>query len=210
MTKSDRTFKLVLGGIMVALSLVLSFVKVFEMPYGGSITLCSMLPVAFFGYRYGAKWGIGAAFVYSITQMIFGLSGIRALTGGAVIASVLFDYIIAFSVLGLAGIFRKSKLTDKCSFTFGIIFVILLRYISHIISGVLCYAEYAEWYFSQEGFQFGAWVLNHFSGFSLSFFYSVVYNAMFILPEMILSAVVAFLLIQISGKWILDSSSTKI
>ncbi|WP_099204136.1 energy-coupled thiamine transporter ThiT [Scatolibacter rhodanostii] len=206
MTKSDKTFRIVLGGIMVALSVVLSFVKVFEMPYGGSITLCSMLPVAFYGYRYGAKWGVGAAFVYGVTQLLFGLSSIRALTGTAVIGSILFDYLVAFSLLGFAGVFKKTKLSPPISFACGTIFVIILRYICHIISGIMCYSEYAEWYFSQEGFTFGAWVLERFSGFSLSLLYSAVYNAMYIVPEMIITAVAAFLLLKFAGKKILNDT----
>ncbi len=206
MTKSDKTFKLVLGGIMVALALVLSFIKVFELPYGGSITLFSMLPIAFYGYRYGAKWGLGAGFVYAVTQMIFGLSGIRALTGGAVIGSILFDYLVAFSVLGLAGMFKKTKLSVPVSFALGTMVAVLLRFVCHILSGILCYAEYADWYFSQEGFTFGAWVLSHFSGFSLSLIYSVVYNAMYMLPEMVLTMIGAFLLGKFAGKWVQDSA----
>lgn len=205
MTKSDKTFKLVLGGIMVALALVLSFIKVFEMPYGGSITLCSMLPITYFGYRYGKKWGLGVGFVYAVTQMLVGLSGIRALTGTAVIGSILFDYLIAFAVLGLSSLFKNTRLSTAWSFTWGTVIAMFFRYLCHILSGILCYAEYAEWYFSQDGFTFGQWVLSHFSGFSLSLTYSAVYNAAYMLPEMIITGIAAFLLAKFAGRWMTDT-----
>ena len=58
-TRSARTLNLVTGGVLVALSTALSFIKVFDLPYGGSITLCSMLPVMLYAYRSGTKMGAG-------------------------------------------------------------------------------------------------------------------------------------------------------
>lgn len=62
-TVSKRTFNLVLAGVMIAMGTALGFVKPFELPYGGAITLCSMLPVMFFSYRCGLKWGLSAGLV---------------------------------------------------------------------------------------------------------------------------------------------------
>ena len=88
---SKRTFNLVLGGIMVAMATVLSFIAPFKLPYGGSITLCSMLPVMFFSYRCGLKWGLGAGLVYSVIQLLFGLGDLRGLTPGTLIGSIFLD-----------------------------------------------------------------------------------------------------------------------
>ena len=78
-TVSKRTFNLVLAGIMIAMATVLSFIKPFgQLPYGGSITICSMLPILFFSYRCGLKWGLGAGLVFSVLQLLFGLSDLRA------------------------------------------------------------------------------------------------------------------------------------
>ena len=67
---SKRTFNLVLGGIMVAMATVLGFIKVYEAPYGGAITVCSMLPILFYSYRCGLKWGLGAGLVHSVLQLL--------------------------------------------------------------------------------------------------------------------------------------------
>ena len=89
------------GAIMVALAYVLSFIKLFELPQGGSIDI-GMLPV----FLYCARWGFGpgllASFVYSFLQLLQG--------GGFVIGwqSILGDYIVAYTLLGLAGLFHKN------------------------------------------------------------------------------------------------------
>ena len=70
--RSTYIFNLVLGGIMIAMATVLGFLKLWEAPYGGSITVCSMLPILFYSYRCGLKWGLGAAFVNSALQLLLG------------------------------------------------------------------------------------------------------------------------------------------
>lgn len=204
MRKKDKTYKLVLAGILIALSFVLSFIKIFSLPYGGSVTLCSMLPIAFYGYKYGMKWGVFAGFTYAVLQLVLDAGKIRALGGVAFAGSIIFDYLIAFTVLGLAGIFKNKFKNKSVSFVLGVCFVILLRYVAHIISGVLCYAEYAEWYFSQDGFALGQWILSRFNGFSLSLLYSSIYNFMYILPELIITCIAAFLITKFAAKFIED------
>ena len=76
-TVSKRTFNLVLAGVMIAMGTALGFVKPFELPYGGAITLCSMLPVMFFSYRCGLKWGLSAGLVFSVLQLLFGLDALK-------------------------------------------------------------------------------------------------------------------------------------
>ena len=103
---SKRTFNLVLGGIMVAMATVLGFIKVYEAPYGGAITVCSMLPILFYSYRCGLKWGLGAGLVHSVLQLLLGMSALRGLSVGTLVGSIFLDYILAFTVLGLGGMFR--------------------------------------------------------------------------------------------------------
>ena len=109
---------------------------------------------------------------------------------------VLLDYLVAYTVLGLGGLFRNrfSKGTALC---LGSIVALSLRYVAHILSGFIFYYSYAEWFFSQEGFKLGAWVLEHISGTSLSLLYSVVYNGLYMIPEIVLTAVVALIIARI-------------
>ena len=71
--KKHTTENLALAGLLIALGTVLTFIKVFHLPYGGSINLCASLPVMVFAYRSGLKWGLGAGFTFSVLQLLFGL-----------------------------------------------------------------------------------------------------------------------------------------
>ena len=97
-TVSKRTFNLVLAGVMIAMGTALGFVKPFELPYGGAITLCSMLPVMFFSYRCGLKWGLSAGLVFSVLQLLFGLDALKGISAMMVVGSIFLDYILAFTV----------------------------------------------------------------------------------------------------------------
>ena len=109
--KNNNTKKLAACAVMVALGAVLSMIKVLQMPFGGSITLLSMLPCAMISIMYGLKWGFAASFVESVVQLAFGITmdGILGwgMTPSALIGTILLDYIVAYTVIGIAGIFRK-------------------------------------------------------------------------------------------------------
>ncbi len=98
------------AGILLALATILSLVKIFELPFGGSVTLFSMLPIAIYSYRYGVGKGIVMAALYGVIQMLLGLNNFSYVKGfGSYIMLALFDYIIAFGCIGLAGMFKKVK-----------------------------------------------------------------------------------------------------
>ena len=92
---------LVQGALCIALAFVLSYIKLFSMPMGGSITLFSMLPIFVFAWMYGPAAGLLAGFAYSLLQVV---------QGAYVVHPVQFvlDYFLSFTVLGLAGFFPKS------------------------------------------------------------------------------------------------------
>ena len=76
----NKTKKLVECGLLFAMSVILSFIHLPSLPYGGSVTLCSMLPIILISYRYGVPWGLFSGFVFSILQMAMGASALRAYT----------------------------------------------------------------------------------------------------------------------------------
>ncbi len=198
-TRSARTLNLVTGGVLVALGTVLSFIKVFDLPYGGSITLCSMLPVMLFSYRAGTKWGLGAGFVFSVLELLFGLDALKGVSGATVVGSIFLDYLLAFTVLGLAGIFRDKIKNDPLAFTLGCLIAGLLRYACSFLSGWILWGEYADVNFSP--------MLAGMSGNTLACFYSLLYNGSYMIPEILITCVAAFLIMQFAGKQILSFGS---
>lgn len=192
---NTKTKNLVLGGVLVALGTALSFVKIFHLPYGGSITMCSMLPVMLFAFICGTRWGLAGGFTFSVLQLLFGLDALKGVSAATVVGSVLLDYILAFTVLGLAGIFRKRIKNNAAAFALGAFVTGMLRYICSFLSGWILWSEYADVNFSP--------VLAGMSGNTLAFFYSLVYNGSYMIPEIIVTCVAAFLLMQLAGKQIL-------
>ena len=105
---------------------------------------------------------------------------------------ILIDYLIAYTVLGLGGVFRNKISNKTLSLVVGVVFALFLRYIAHIVSGYIFYGAWAERFFTQEGFySIGNVILNSMSGNLLSFVYSVFYNGLFMIPEIIITAIVA-------------------
>lgn len=201
---STRIFNLVLGGIMVALGTVLSFIKPFDLPYGGSITLCSMLPIMFYGYRCGPKWGLAAGFVFSVLQLLFGLDDLKGISALMVVGSILLDYLFAFTVLGLAGMFRGKIRNNAAAFTLGCLVTGLLRYVCSFLSGWLLWAQFMTVTDMQDFIANFVPGLAGASGTGLAIFYSLVYNGSYMIPEIVLTCVVGFLLMQFAGKQILE------
>ncbi len=177
---NTKTIKLVEGAVMVALALVLSFIKVFHLPWGGSITLLSMLPIVIYSIRNGVKWGMLVSVVYALLQMFIDLGEVVSwgLTASALIGTLILDYILAFSVLGLAGMLRKKGIAGAIA---GIVITIALRYAFHVISGsVIFHSVGAIWdTFSTDN----SWI------------YSSLYNGAYMLPEMVFTVIGAVILL---------------
>lgn len=189
---------------MVALGTVLSFIKPFDLPYGGSITLCSMLPIMFYGYRCGPKWGLAAGFVFSVLQLLFGLDDLKGISALMVVGSILLDYLLAFTVLGLAGMFRGKIRNNAAAFTLGCLVTGLLRYVCSFLSGWLLWAQFMTVTDMQDFIANFVPGLAGASGTGLAIFYSLVYNGSYMIPEIVLTCVVGFLLMQFAGKQILE------
>lgn len=131
--------------IMVALSCVLSVITIYALPQGGGITAFSQVPIVILSYRHGLKWGAFSGFVLSIFQMLSGLVNFSYVnTIPAYIAVALFDYLIAFTILGFGGMFRNKIKNQALSIGLGAGVVSVIRLLCHFLSGVTVWADYAE------------------------------------------------------------------
>ena len=196
----NKTKKMVTSAMLIAIGTVLSLFTPFHLPFGGGITLASCLPVILISYIYGIKSGLFAGFVYSLLQMVTGINTVSAffLPGDSqlvlwkAISVCLLDYVAAFTVLGLGGFFKDKIKNQALAIILGVVFALMLRYIIHIISGAVFFGAWAEWFFTQEGFyKIGEAILNTFSGTSLALVYSVFYNGLYMIPEIIITSIVA-------------------
>ena len=162
--------------VMVALATVLSLIKLYELPYGGSVTAASMLPILIIAYRHGTGVGLGTALVYGVIQQLLSLKTLGYVsTWQSTVAVIMLDYVVAFAVIGLGGIFRKKGRSAASALLWGGLFVCILRYICHVISGATVWA-----------------------GISIptkaALIYSFSYNATYMLPEtVILLAVTVYI-----------------
>ena len=128
-TNKFDTRALVYGAMCVSLGFVLSYIRLFHLPQGGSITLASMLPVMVYAFWYGPRRGLIAAFAYALLQFIQDPYFLN-------FWQFLLDYILAFGALGLAGVSRKHLLP-------GVILSGALRVFFHFVSGVAFFSSFA-------------------------------------------------------------------
>ncbi|MCL2518302.1 MAG: energy-coupled thiamine transporter ThiT [Oscillospiraceae bacterium] len=202
--KKIRT--LVECAVLIALATVLSVIKIYEAPLGGSVTLFSMVPIILISFRHGIKWGLGSGFVYSVIQLLLGLKNVMYVPGAVgIILCILLDYILPFTLLGLAGISHLSPAGDipplaregKNKFIFPslakgwgtvrrrwgdsvlrVFFVCILRYLCHVLSGAVVWYELTKaggW--NDLVMQTGMWM------------YSIIYNTSYMLPETVITLI---------------------
>ena len=127
------------AGICTAMSYALSYIKLWDMPQGGSITLVSLLPLMLYSYIFGAKKGVFVGFTYGVLQALQDPWLIHP-------AQFLLDYPIAFSAAGLAGLFKNIQIFGKLpqlNFTLGAILAGCMRFICHVLSGTFAFEAYA-------------------------------------------------------------------
>ena len=206
-----KTRRLTESAMLLAMAIVLEVVsKAFipEMPFGGQVTLVSMLPVVLISYRHGVKWGLVSGFCYALIEMALGAKtvaaafqpgyfGDEALILNAIIMCAL-DYVLAFTLLGLGGIFRNKIKNPGVSLMCGSLVALGARYLAHILSGYILFSGWAEWFFTQDGFPaWGASLVQSLSPSALGWVYSIVYNGIYMVPEMILTAIAALLIARV-------------
>jgi thiamine transporter len=180
MSKSlNKTRIMVECALMIALATILSYIPFIELPQGGSITLCSMLPIMVVGWRHGLKWGLFTGFVHGLIQMMLGFKNVMYCTTiGTMILCILLDYLIAFAVLGAVSLVSKPMKNSAVGIALSAVVVGLGRYLCSFLSGILIWGGYAP-----EGTP--VWV------------YSLTYNGSYMIPEIIITAIAAVLVARL-------------
>ncbi len=208
---ATKTKKITESAMLLAVAIVLELISktiIPEQPFGGQLTIVSMLPVVLISYRHGLKWGLFSGVVYALLEMALGAKTVSAafqpgyFGDGTMLFNALLmcllDYLVAFTVLGMGGIFRNRIKKPGLSLMCGSLVALGLRYLTHIASGYILFSSYAEWFFTQEGFPaWGARLVETLSPTMLGLTYSVVYNGFYMVPEMICTAVASVLLARV-------------
>lgn len=153
------------GALCIAISFVLSYIRLLHMPQGGSITPASMLPVMMFAYAFGFGPGLVCSMAYGVLQMFQDMYIV-----GWVQATL--DYVLAFGSLALVALFRGWK--SPLNFSVGVVVAGIVRVFFHVLSGVVYFAEYAP-----EGMN--------------PLVYSLVYNLSSVGVDALICAVIAFI-----------------
>ena len=162
---------LAFAALSIALSFLLSNIRLYRMPQGGSVTPASMLPLMLFAYAFGLAPGLLAGLAYGALQLIQMPTILTPF-------QVILDYPLAFAVLGFAGLLRgwvQKGGNEYAALSIGVTLAQLLRFACSTLSGVLFFAEYAE------GSGYGPLL------------YSIVYNGSYMLPETLICLAVALL-----------------
>ncbi|MBQ6093680.1 MAG: energy-coupled thiamine transporter ThiT [Clostridia bacterium] len=171
----SSTQKLAECAIMLALAVVLNEFTPIKLPFGGAVTFFSQLPIVVVSYRHGLRWGLLTGLAMGVIEMLFGLENFSYVTGIAAYLILIFaDYVIAFSALGLGGVFRKTIKNQALSLAAGGALVSVIRFLCHFISGVTIWGGYAE--------------------DTPVAIYSLTYNGSYMLPELIITVIGALVL----------------
>jgi thiamine transporter len=153
------------AALAVALAFVLGLIKVFQMPFGGSISL-EMVPLILLALRQGPFVGIVAGAVYGLLDLAIEPFIVHPV-------QVVFDYPLAFGVLGLAGFFRPTVRGA----ILGTVVAVLARFLCHFVSGVVFFASYAP-----EGWN--------------PYLYSAAYNSAYLVPSLAIALVAVVVLLR--------------
>ena len=201
--KQKRTVKLTTSAMMIALgtaiSLISEWIPFLNLPWGGTVTLGSLLPIVLISYLYGLSWGLGSAFLFSLLQMAIGFRTVSALFLPSsdsymgvffALCILLLDYVLAFTAVGLGGIWRNRFPARKALF-WGSLAALSATYCFHVLSGTLFYGAWATWFFEESAFSEFALskiISENVSGTGLALIYSLLYNGLYMFPEMILTS----------------------
>lgn len=190
-SQMSRTAKLVEGALMIALSFVLALIPFFRMPWGGSITCFSTLPILMMSFRHGGKWGVATAALYGVSQTLYGIdSVVAAQTPLAMLLCILLDYVLAYACVGLAGPVAARFKNPNLGIVAGVSLTGLMRLACSFVSGVVIWGAWAP-----EGMP--VW------------WYSLTYNAGWCLPDVAIVLIAVLLLSHVKVLYILPDRRQK-
>lgn len=173
------------AAVCVALSFALSYVRIFKMPMGGSITFASMLPVMLFAFMFGTRKGVVVGVIYGVLQAVQDPYIIHP-------AQFALDYIVAFGAVGLAGIVRDLGLFKdniRARFALGAAIAVAVRFVSHYLAGVFAFGEYGKVFAGEYNI----------SALANPYFYSFVYQCLYLIPELAIVLAVGMLAMSSSS-----------
>ncbi len=160
-TGRAHTMEIVYAAICIAISFALSYVRMFKAPYGGSITLAQLAPLAIYAYMFGWKKGV-------LCGLVFGL--LQSITDPWVVHPIqyLLDYPLAFALIGLSGVLRNTKLNryPALAVAMGLLIGVCGRFACHLLSGAIYFGSYGAEY-----------------GFASPWVYSLTYNSLYVWPD---------------------------
>jgi thiamine transporter len=178
--RNKRVLLMVEIAIFAALGFVLDFIA-FRMPQGGSVSLV-MIPIVLMAFRRGIGAGVITGLLVGLLQIVTGFISVAPLSFGFVVMQVILDYLLAYGVVGLAGLMRshyleavRAKRTGSviAMVAIGVLIGSFLRYVIHVITGILFFGMFAD---------------------GNVFIYSAAYNATYMIPVAIVAAIVCSLL----------------
>ena|GEM_PF-333131 len=154
------------AALCIAIGFVLSTIRLYRMPAGGSVVLCAILPLVAFSVYAGVWRAILVCVAYGLLQMLQGAWIVHPVQGAL-------DYIVAYAVLGLAGLVNYVKIPERWKLPAALVFTGILRWAVHVISGLVFFAADAP---PEQG----------------PLLYSALYN-LFLFPEVILAVVITLI-----------------
>lgn len=184
-SKPMDTRTITYAAVCVALSFALSYVRLFKMPMGGSITFASMLPLMLFAFMFGSRKGIAVGAVYGILQAVQEPWIIHP-------AQFALDYLVAFGAIGLTGCMRELNVFKgnmRAQFAVGAIVACAFRFLAHYFAGVFAFGVYGAGYAVDYGV----------SALANEYFYSFVYQCLYLIPELAIVIVAAMLVLTSSS-----------
>lgn len=172
---SNKTKKITESAILIAIATVLSFFPKLNSFWvnGGSVTICSMLPIIIISYKYGIKWGCISSLAFAILQLILNFAMPPANNIFLIIACAMIEYFVAFGILGLGGIFRGKGKSVTSELAMGVVFTLTIRFFCHFIAGVIIWGSLVD---------VGSWQ------------FSLMYNSSYMIPEIIITTMGAIII----------------